>query len=130
MWSPYQDYICMHEGRLVVDLYSGLGHLAGVHRNLVLGQVCAEDCSTLARKNNHKSLFLRTLHMELPKRMQRHDQQHEVECNVGYARAEEVCIFPFATSLKCRIPIGPDGDTLQDARHGERNPPCDSESPN
>ena len=62
--------------------------------------------------------------------MQRHNQQHEVECNVGYARAEEVYILPFATSLKSRIPIGLDGDTLQDARHGERNPPCDTESPN
>ena len=81
-------------------------------------------------ENNHKSYLLRTLHTEVLKRVQRQNQQHEVERNVYYGLTEEKCVFLFATSLDFRFPICPDGDTLQDTRHGERNPPYDSESPN
>ena len=81
-------------------------------------------------ENSHKSYLVRTLHIELPKRMQRQNQQHEVECNVGYGLTEEECVFLFATSLNSGIPVGPDGDTLQDARHGEGNPKCNGESTN
>ena len=79
-------------------------------------------------ENNHKSHLVRTLHIEPPKRMQRQNQQHEVECNVGYGNAEEEWVFLFATTLDYRIPVGPDGDTLQDARHGDGKPPCNGES--
>lgn len=81
-------------------------------------------------ENNHKSCLLSTLHIELPKRMQGQNQQHEVECNVGNGLTEEECVFLFATSLNFRIPVGLDRDTLQDARHGEGKPPCNGESPN